>query len=217
MRYILYLVLLSFLWSCSNFPKNNIASGYFTAYEAIESYFNPAGPEDLFSVELIDNIPYASSLVTIGQGSPGLVILESIKDSEHTWLSADKVYIVIRNGRVIKTAGLPNNLIDFRSSRMNINTSVDLEVMSYYSYDEPALIDLKVTSTVKMIDTSKVSLFNRDIRLTLYEEYIQNEYLGWKETNKYWVDAEGFVWKTIQYISPKLPPIKIEVTKKPAS
>ena len=52
--------------------------------------------------------------------------------------------------------------------------------------------------------------------LSLIEEDLKNEYLGWSVTNKYWLDDEGYVWKSIQHISPKLPPFIIEVTKKPA-
>ena len=43
-----------------------------------------------------------------------------------------------------------------------------------------------------------------------------NKYLGWKVKNRFWYDSEAFIWKSEQHLSPKLPLIQIEVTKKPA-
>jgi hypothetical protein len=55
------------------------------------------------------------------------------------------------------------------------------------------------------------------MELLLIEEELISRYLGWKIKNKYWIDDEGFVWKSIQTISPKIPPIEILITKKPST
>jgi len=52
--------------------------------------------------------------------------------------------------------------------------------------------------------------------LNLIEEVTLNKYLGWEVSNLYWMDDEGFIWKSEQNISPKLPTVYIEVTKKPS-
>ena len=75
-------------------PLSNIFLGY---------------PEYPIDPEVIKNIPYASMLVRIGKGPEGLMILESINDDDYTWVSADGVYLVINNGKIIKTHGLNNN------------------------------------------------------------------------------------------------------------
>ena len=56
-------------------------------------------------------------------------------------------------------------------------------------------------------------LLTGNTNLTLIEETLYNKYTGWKVTNKFWLDEEGFIRKSIQNISPKIPPIEIEVTK----
>ena len=43
-------------------------------------------------------------LLKIGKGPNGLMILESLNDDDYTWVSADGVYLVINNGKIIKTA-----------------------------------------------------------------------------------------------------------------
>ena len=57
-------------------------------------------------------------------------------------------------------------------------------------------MDLKVKVERKFIRTEKVKLLMREAELSLIEESISNEYLGWKAVNKFWVDKNMFVWKT---------------------
>ena len=60
--------------------------------------------------ELVNNIPYASLTLKIGKGPKGLLILESLKNEKSYWVSADSIYLVIKDGRIIRTEGLENDL-----------------------------------------------------------------------------------------------------------
>ena len=194
-----------------------IAPGYGQAYTAIKNAL--VGYEsNLLSQELIDNIPYASSVLTIGKGPEGLIILESISGINTTWVSADGVYLSIQNGKIVKTAGLPNNLTDFiHPFKSNFLENVTQDIyFYYYSYDKPFLSDLRIEATLEKRGKEVVKVFKKDMELILVEERIENQYIGWKETNKYWVDDTNFVWKSEQFISPRLPKFIIEVTKKPS-
>ena len=72
------LYLLFFSSGCSYININNIAPGYVQAYQAIKNAVK--GYENtLITSELVKNIPYASSLVAIGKGPRGLMILEANK------------------------------------------------------------------------------------------------------------------------------------------
>ena len=51
--------------------------------------------------------------------------------------------------------------------------------------------------------------------LRLIEENINSNIIGWYETNTYLIDDEDFIWKSTQYVTPKIPPIHYEVTKRP--
>ena len=145
------------------------------------------------------------------------MILESVNNNEYTWVSADGVYLVIKQGRIIKTLGLPNNL----SSRLDPNlswnerTSLDKESISYLSFQNPILNNLKVTSTFKVKDYQDIDLIFGEKELRLIEENIESDTIAWYASNNYWLDVDNYIWKSTQYISPKLPPIHFEVTKKP--
>ena len=62
-----------------------------------------------------------------------------------------------------------------------------------------------------------LSHYTGKIVVAATEEQIENAYIKWRHTNKYWVDQEtGFVLQSYQVIAPNLPPILIQITKKPS-
>ena len=173
----------------------------------------------MLTQEIIQQIPYASSVLKIGRGNTGLIILESIKDETETWVSSDGIYLLIKQGRIIQTAGLDNNLTDFIYREWDfqkIFPSIKEKRQFYYSYDNPRLVDLEVEASLTIKDKEEVKVFETLMQLYRFEETIINDYLGWKKNNIFWVDDSGYVWKSQQNISPKLPTFYIEVTKKPA-
>jgi len=218
-KFLLMPVFFLFLYSCSLLDSSRIAPGYIEAIKTIKDVI-VGEKNDLITPELVKAIPYASSTLQIGKGAPGLIILESLSGNEETWVSSDGVYLVFKEGRIIKTRGFFNNLVNFKSPKINFKKLVDSgEVEAfvyYYSYDEPKLINMKVEGERRFIKKESVQLLGYKKQLNLIEENIKNDYIGWGATNKFWVDDEMFVWKSYQSISPKLPEFYIEVTKKPA-
>ena len=204
---------------CCLIPTNNIAPGYPESYQAIKNAIF-GFPDNKISPSLVNNIPYASMLLKIGKGPSGLLILESKSmDGRYTWLSADGVYIVTKEGRIVSTAGLPNNLIN---QIMPIEDFEELlegnknESKYYYSFDKPLLRNLDLTINYKKGNIEEVDILGQKRKLRIIYEVGKNDYLGWNFKNKYWIDEENFVWKSEQTISPKLPALRIEITKKPS-
>lgn len=214
MKRLIAIPLLIF-YSCSALDGNRIAPGYSQAYTSIKNVF--FGFENVIDPNTIDNIPYASILVRIGKGPEALMILERIDGDKLTWVSADGVYLITRKGKIVKTYGLLNNLKEIVSSFTNWNNVLDdnLELTSYYSFTEPDLSNLKVISKYTKKEETNLVLTFRSYNLFLIEEEINSTEVAWKYFNKYWIDENGFVWKSVQKISPRLPEIYIEVTKKP--
>ena len=217
LRYFIFTYFLIVFTSCASLEKNNIGSAYFEAFENLKGYFLGYKNVDI-TEQLIEEIPYASAILTIGRGKPGLLILESINSETQTWVSYDGVFLLLEKGRIIQTQGLYNNLrrLTFSKDVLKMNLDENTSWNIYYSFDSPVLNNLKVVSTFKKLEKKEIELFNQTLVLTLIEETIINSYLGWNVKNYYWVDDDNFVWKSIQNISPKLPPFNLEVTKKPA-
>ena len=218
-KFVLILFPLLFSISCTAIDSSRIAPGYIEAIKTIKGVI-VGYKNDSITPELVKDIPYASSILKIGKGAPGLIILESLSEDEETWVSSDGIYLVFKEGRIIKTRGFFNNLIGFNSLEIDLKRLIDSKktesFIYYYSYDDPKLINMKVSGERKFIKNEEIKLFGRMQKLYLIEESFENSYIGWKVINKFWVDDEMFVWKSNQSISPKLPEFYVEVTKKPA-
>lgn len=215
MRNLSKFLLLFLLTSCSSLDNGNLAPGYSQAYTALKNVI--FGYKNKIDPNIIANIPYASMVVRIGKGPQALMILESIEEENYTWVSADEVYLITRNGIVIKTYGLHNNLVERVSSFKNwkdVSIS-NQEFISYLSFDNPELNNLKTLSTFKIDGSYQEQLMFSKKKLTNISEQLSSSRIGWREENLYWIDENEFVWKSVQHISPKLPPLFIEVTKKP--
>ncbi len=204
--------------SCASIDTSKIAPGYKDTYLAMRNAII-GYPDTSIPAEVINEIPYASMLIKIGKGPTGLIILESKLGERYTWLSADEIYLVIENGKIIKTSGFKNNLIDTFQYSLPFSEIIKGEItqlQDFYSYDEPPLKNLSIDFKYKVLDKESIQILNINKDLLLVEEHGYNNELGWKFKNTYWLDEDLVVWKSIQNVSPKLPPINYTLTKKPS-
>ncbi len=214
----LQLMILITLSGCNSIQVNNIAPGYLETFQSIKNAL--IGFEDnTITRQIVDNIPYASMTLRIGKGPKGLMILESVKGDRNIWISADSIYLVINNGRIIRTEGLENDLKSLITPSFNFKEIINGTVKgfnAYYSYKNPELNNLKLKFSYAVREKEKITILDRTRELILIEETISNNYLGWNFTNQYWLDENFFVWKSVQTLSPKVPEFSIEITKKPS-
>ena len=219
MRKLLIFKIIIVLAGCSALPPN-VAGNFNQTFKAFSALIY--GYEDYpINQALIDEIPYASLRMKIGKGPAGLLILESIDQDGYTWVSADNIYITTRGGRIIRAEGLNNNLVDFVSSEPSFKELIDGDyIQSQFrmiSLDNPSVFNMKLKVSYKRVGFEEVIILDKKRELILIEETIENPYIRWKYNNKYWVDKNtGYVWQSIQEIAPNIPPIFIQITKKPS-
>ena len=217
-RFFLLALCLSLI-GCSSIP-DNVAGSWRYSFETLKSAL--LGFEDYpITRGLIDNIPYASIRLKIGKGPAGLLILETKEGKRSTWVSADQVKIVEREGKIIRTLGLTNNLTSIRPQRINLTEFVKTKdspmYKSFISLDNPEVFELELNVKVFSKGLEEIEIVDKKYSLIHFVEEKENRYLRWKSEDHYWIDPEdGFVWRSIQNIAPNIPPILIEVTKKPA-
>lgn len=213
------IISLLFIISCSSLP-NNVAGNWQNSFQAIKGAI--FGYEDYpITRELVENIPYASLRLKIGKGSAGLLILESKQGSINTWISSDEVRIIEKDGQIIRTLGLLNDLTSIRSTEISL---VDLVTKNkiptyknYISLENPEVFELELNVNIQNLGVEQVHILDKNYSLIHFIKEKENRYIRWKSEDHYWVSQEdGFVWKSIQNIAPNTPPITIEITKKPA-
>lgn len=222
---IFYLLIFLLLSSCASLNSeklklSKLAPAFAYAYESSKNAL--FGYPDLnITRGIVENIPYASALLKIGKGTTGLVILERVENNKYFWVSKDNVYILTKDGRIERSLGLMNNLtkivsIDQSFKDLLTKPTPVTEYYSYYSFEDPVLLDLKVSITITNKGIQEVEILGERKKLILIEESISSEIIGWKEKNKFWVDPNDyFVWKSVQNLSPKLPKFTFQVTKRP--
>tara|TARA_B110000014_G_C20103004_1_gene579441 strand:+ start:916 stop:1605 length:690 start_codon:yes stop_codon:yes gene_type:complete len=208
------------LANCSAVGLKSSGAGFLSSNLWINSFSKVifGYPDYPISREMVENIPYASLRIKIGKGPAGLMILQKIEGNTLSWISRDEVLIQTKNGRIVRTSKLNNDLSDYYYDTdpefIEILEEKKIKSQRVISLTNPKAshIELQVTSSTKD-KKETIEILGNEYELIKISEKIHNRLIKWKYTNTYWVDSEGFVWKTIQQIAPNVPPIVIEVTK----
>lgn len=193
MRFINIIILSFLLTGCSTSSVLNAAfSSFRSLYDTRSS--------DSINYEYYRNLPFASILVTINRNK-AVLVLESINGNIEKWTAADGTYLKIKNGKVIESDGLIN---DFRHIT---NDEAHLVI-----FTNPKTSFLKYNSSFKLVESESISLKENNKVLDLYHENFFVKEINFKGKNLYWMDEDGFTWKSKQIVSPRTS-ISIEVLK----
>lgn len=139
------------------------------------------------------------------------------------WFSKDAALFVTRGSRVIRTSGLPENLL---GTDVGDNDPVQTGLhrltgptsfTRWIDTDFENRYQMKITSKFELIRRERITILDREYDTIYGRELNHAPDIGWKFTNKYWVDEKtGFVWKSRQYIARSFGPLEFEVLKPPA-
>jgi hypothetical protein len=170
--------------------------------------------------EEIENLPYATTRAKIGRSGWVIMVLGRYEGDRLHWISADKITIVTHGGRVVRTAGLPENLVgtnfmtgdpltrigEQMAENATANRTIDLRPQN--------LFGISVQANLVVEGTQQIEIADRRYNTIHISEHASVELLDWEFENLFWVDAKtGFVWKSVQHFYPDLPPIELEVLK----
>jgi len=177
-------------------------------------------PDSHIDRALVSQIPYASISAKVGKGPKSLLILGRKEGDKLHWISADRAVLVTRHGRVVRTAGFPENLRNttqefgdpVNKQLHNLQNSVistrqiDLDLGLHYG--------IPIRSKFERIGDREITISELRVKTVLIRERNFASTVNWDFTNYYWVDAfDGFVWKSVQHIARSFPPVSIEILK----
>jgi hypothetical protein len=173
-----------------------------------------------FNREQIAKIPYATISAKIGRGPKSLLVLGKMERRNLYWISADNAVLVTSNGRIVQSAGFPENLIKTRfhgsdpvDRRLHLN---DLPRWSVREIDTNAekRYGIPIFSEYERLGERNISIAGVNIETILVKENNSTKTVNWRFSNYYWADKyDGFIWKSRQHIARTFPPIEIEVLK----
>lgn len=174
------------------------------------------------STDQIEAIPYASIGVRIGGSAPVVMILASINGGNLHWASADRIVLITERGRLVKTIGMPRDLIGTRWTGSDALLSTLHQQTGSGEAGVGRIIDLRpkddfsvpVESRYEWLGEESLSLLGRERRTVLVAERVTVRKWRWKAENRYWFDADnGRLLKSRQQYCPEVPAITLEVLK----
>jgi hypothetical protein len=165
-------------------------------------------------------IPFATIGVRVDGGPEGMLIMAGSNRQQKLWTSASHIVLETEGGRILRTAGLEYNRSDMRIVRgANERPPIDGNVETVWEEDfaDQHLYSIPVTCRTTVRGTDSVSNFGRPVPTVRVDEDCRSEQIDWSFTNSYWISPhDGLVWRTIQYVSPKLGPLEIEILRAPS-
>lgn len=172
----------------------------------------------------VASIPYATMLAKIGKESLRKITLGRVDEDEKYWYSANKTVIVTRSGRVIKTAGLPKNLIKTRFlgtdplvniSKLQIKkTENGKSARRLVDMAPPDNYGVVIDSVIESAGAREIEIAELRFDTELFVERCRAATLDWAFENQFWVDRkDGIVWKSIQHIHPDLPALELQLLR----
>lgn len=170
----------------------------------------------------VNNLPYASVLVSRANKQKVLLILGKVEGQQLHWVSTEKSVLITQGGRIVQTVGLEENLVktsflahEHISETQADNPTLDMPLTTHRTIDlQPGnRFGIVVQTRTKSLGKDKVTILSKEHLTTLVEEQCEARDLQWTFKNLFWLGEDGVAWKSLQHIAPKQPPITIEVTK----
>jgi hypothetical protein len=209
----------NFITAASALLVGNACSSNVALKTAGSIFDSSFGNGSAFEPDYPDKLPYASIAVRQKGLQRSLLVLGRVSGDELHWVSADRGILITRHGRLIRTVGFTENMnkTDF------VNTDYFSGIAQPVQKPEPAtrLIDLspgnrygiKIESSLEMIGQESIEIGKHRYETTRYDETCFSSLIGWKYTNRFWLDSKGRTWRSTQHFSPRAEPLTIELTK----
>jgi len=171
---------------------------------------------EMIARDRVAAIPYATMGLQLGATPEVLLILGAQNASELDWYAGEDVFVRTRNGRVVRTVGLPYDLGGLRdvSAVTNNASSGASPASAQYLLDFPDLGVFGATAQCasKDMGDTRVQILGSELPARHVVEHCIIQTMRWNFNNEYWTDkVSGFVWRSRQYVHPELPPVNLEV------
>jgi hypothetical protein len=168
----------------------------------------------------IAEMPYATIWAKFAKSSRALLVLGRYDGEDLHWISANRAVLVTRHGRLVKTVGLPRNLL----ATQVIGTDPVATGLQRISGEESSvrLVDIgpdnhfqvPLRSTYQRVQEETIDILDLHFATLHVQERTTARTLKWEFVNDYWADLHtGFIWRSIQHVAPDLPPIEMDVLK----
>ena len=167
-------------------------------------------------------VPYASMGWRLNGGPQSLIVLATDTNGDLLWTSAAHIVLLTHDGRIMRTVGLPHDVSGVMPAMGN-SLPAPAAVLkgaftSIRSVDFPDLGTYSVPISCKMVAVRRetISILGQPLTTVRADESCKSGTVGWSFTDSYWLNPEsGFVWRSLQHLTPKGDTIETEILRPP--
>ena len=200
-RYLVLIGLFVFV-SCAN-TNNTIYREVFTSIKNIVT----GGNDQIIDSTFFESQRFSFIKVRVGRSDSIIMILLDYKDDVFHWYSADGISIYTKQGKIIETSGLENDIRIVDSADYFVcSNHNDVYLVDFYY---PKLKDLKIKTQSSFINDVEYVYMNTSKQVKICNENIKSNLIRYSRDNKFYYDGKT-VLKAEQYIHPHFPKITIE-------
>ena len=180
-----------------------------------ESLFGADGVQ--LTDEDILNMPYASQYMQLNNGPQLFVVLAFSENGQQKWVTQDRATIVTQRGRIVKTRLPGDNLIEVNNLASDPltkpNQIIDgaewTRTMGWTEYQQVRYATAR--SVFRWDGTDTLTLGSDVTEVRVLEEEVSTDNASW--TNRYWVDSEGQIRQSRQYLGADYFPVETTLIK----
>lgn len=164
------------------------------------------------------SVPYASMGVRLDDGRQTMIVLAGGTHGERLWTSAARIALTTKNGRIVRTAGLPHNLSGYQTVRVIHDIDGRWAVHWLADFADLGLYSVPISCQDQKTGPETITILGKAIHTIRTNERCisDSEQLNWSFHNTYWRDPEsGLTWRSIQHIHPHGAAIETEILRPP--
>jgi len=167
-------------------------------------------------------IPYATLGYSLDGGNQAVLILATDNGGELLWTSPAHVVIVTRDGRIVRTLGLPHDLSGLTARDNALSAAPAAATRGPFSttrledFPELGLYGVIVSCRAHVVGRQVIKILGQPVSTIRVDEACQSRKPEWSFVDNYWVDGDnGLVWRSRQHVHPKDGVIETEVFRPP--
>lgn len=165
----------------------------------------------------IQNMPYASQYMQLNGGPQIFVVLAFSENGQQKWLTQDQAMLVTQHGRLVKTQLTGDNLLTVNNLSNDPlaqpNQIVDgarwTRTMGWTEHQQVRYAT--ATSTFRWDGSDTLTMASESTPVRVLEEEVTTSEARWR--NRYWVDSDGQIRQSEQYLGAGTFPVKTTLIK----
>ncbi|WP_312952087.1 YjbF family lipoprotein [Superficieibacter sp.] len=165
----------------------------------------------------IQNMPYASQYVQLNEGPQLFVVLAFAENGQQKWVTQDQATLVTQHGRLVKTLLGGDNLLEVNNLAADPLAKLDqiidgaqwTRTMGWTEYRQVRYATAR--SVFHWNGTDSVTLGGETTPVRVLDEEVETDQARWH--NRYWIDSEGQIRQSIQYLGGDYFPVKTTLIK----